>query len=65
MSCLKRILQDISKAELTTQRLALEAKCNFVIVAFNNKIYYDKESCWIRDGKVGQLIKLIKYEDFM
>ncbi len=65
MSCLKLIIGNLDKAISIAKGLSIENKCNFVIVMINKSIMYDKESCWIRDGRIGKLIKTIVYEDNM
>lgn len=62
MSCLRRKLAKLNKVVEEAERLAQENKCNFVVVSIRHVWMYDKESCWIRDGRVGTLVRLIKYD---
>lgn len=65
MTCLKKKMDQLAATISEATRLAAENKCNFVVVTIRHKWMYDKESCWVRDGKVGTLVKLIEYEDNM
>lgn len=62
MTCHRKQLEALTKAEAEATRIANEVQCNMVLLSINNKWAYDKESCWVRDGKLGTLIKVIEYD---
>lgn len=62
MTCLRERFKVFTDVIAKAEKVALDNKCNMVVVSINKKWLYDKESCWVRDGSIGELVKLIEYD---
>lgn len=45
------------------ERNAREEKCNYVIYSIGRRRAYQKEQCWIDEGRPGTLIRIVRYGD--
>lgn len=62
MTCLRERFKTFTNVIAKAEKIAKENECNMVVVSINKRWIYDRESCWIRDGSIGELVKLIEYD---